>query len=96
MKLSSKFSMSAGALGIAALALTSSASLGQFNAGGFVSSVTSGIVAGAISEAISQNITEILHARPVVDMDKVSKVHDVAVDAESDRMVTALDDGTVR
>lgn len=96
MNLSSKFTKSAGALGIAALTLTSSASLGQFNAGGFVSSVTSGIVAGAISEAISQNITEILHAQPVVDMNKVSKVHDVAVDTDSDRMVTALEDGTVR
>ena len=96
MNWSSRIGTSAAALGIAALALTSSATLGQFNAGGFISSVTSGIIAGAISEAISQNITEILHARPVVDMDKVSKVHDVAVDTESDRMVTALDDGTVR
>ena len=96
MKRSSKYGMTAGALGVAALALTSSASLGQFSTGSFIGSVTSGIVTSAISEAISSNITEILHARPVVDMDKVSKVHDVAVDAESDRMVTALEDGTVR
>ena len=96
MNWSSKLGASVGALGVAALTLTSSASLGQFNTGSIVSSVTSGIIVGAISEAISQNITEILHARPVIDMDKVSKVHDVAVDAGSDRMVTALDDGTVR
>lgn len=91
-----KFGFSAGALAVAAMTLTSSASLGQFSTGSFIGSVTSGIVTSAISEAISQNITEILHARPEVDMEKVSKVHDVAVDTESDRMVTALDDGTVR
>ena len=96
MTWSSKINVPAGILGIAALTLTSSVSLGQFNTGSFIGSVTSGVIAGAISEAISQNITEILHARPVIDMDKVSKVHGVAVDAESDRMVTALDDGTVR
>lgn len=96
MSWSSKLAMSAGALGIAAVALTSSASLGQFNTGSFIGSVTSGVITSAISEAISQNITEVLHARPVVDMDKVSKVHDVEIDEDSDRMITALEDGTVR
>jgi len=96
MNWSSKLGMTVGAFGVVALTLTSSASLGQFSTGSFIGSVTSGIVTSAISVAISNNITEILNAQPVVDMDKVSKVHDVAVDAESDRMVTALDDGTVR
>lgn len=93
---SSKFGASLGALGVAALTLSAAPSFGQFNTGSFIGSVTSGVIAGAISEAISQNITEILHAQPVVDMDKVSKVHGVAVNSGSDRMVTALEDGSVR
>ena len=96
MNRSSNFAALLAVIGGAALTLTAVPSFAQFNSGSFIGSVTSGIVTGAISEAISQNITEILHARPVVDMDKVSKVNGVAVSVEADRMVTALDDGSIR
>jgi WD40 repeat protein len=96
MRLSSKFSALVGITGLATLTLTSSAGLAQFSTGNFIGSVTSGVVAGAISEAIQQNIQEILNARPVIDMEKVSKVHDVGIAVNADRMVTALGDGTIR
>ncbi len=91
-----KFRSSVGFLGLAALTLTPNVAIAQFSTGSFIGSVTSGVVAGSISEAINQNLQQVLNARPVVDMEKVSKVHDVAVAPAADRMVTALDDGTIR
>ncbi len=96
MKRLSKFCGTVGIFALTAFTLSPNTALAQFTTGNFIGSITSGVVAGAISEAINQNITEILNARPVVDMDKVSKVHAVAVAAKSDRMVTALEDGTIR